>query len=484
MAQEPEQIYCHAVRRVLLLWVLLGACEAENPRNCANGVCEDPDFPFCDIDGAIAGNPHTCIAPSCTPSLPTACQGESSIVCDEQGTGFTSIPCEHGCNRDTFVCNHCTPDAVECVGSSLVTCGPDGDVAQTVSCVAGCGASPEAHCVHIVPKYIPTACDVPTSNSPIDVMGAGMFDTDLSSNCTGGVVVQTGGPELCVVRHSTVTIHASAMMRFIGSRAVALVSDGDLTVDGTVDVSARMDKNGPGGGTTASGGVSNTPNGWGGAGFHTAGGSGGSSTTNGGAGNAGGTSVDPATLTVLVGGPVDGFTMSPSSGGGGGALTLISCRGAVVVSGTINAGGGGGYGGGILLAMLLGGSGGGAGGNVVLQGLDVRVTGRLFANGGSGGAGKPTNQATGANGFDGNAGVMPSPGGAATGTGEGVGGTGGYLNLPGGAGGRYTGAGTSAGGGGGGVGFFQSYTPSNRAAVLTPAEASPAPQPNGTIEAR
>jgi len=287
------------------------------------------------------------------------------------------------------------------------------------------------------------------------------------------------------VRHSAITVHASAMTRFVGSRAIALVSDADLVVDGWLDVSARMEKSGPGGGFTASGGVSNTGSGWGGAGFHTAGGSGGSSTANGGAGNGGSMSVDPAALTVLVGGPIAGFVESTSSGGGGGGLTLISCRGAVVVNGTINAGGGGGYGGAVILTVLIGGTGGGAGGNVVMQGLDVRVTGRLYANGGSGGAGKPTNQTKGADGSDGNYNSLtPSPGGAATGTGEGAGGTGGYLNVAGGAGGRYTTAGTSGGGGGGSVGFFQSYTPAGRPATLSPAQASPAPQPNGMIPTR
>ncbi len=132
----------------------------------------------------------------------------------------------------------------------------------------------------------------------------------------------------------------------------------------------------------------------------------------------------------------------------------------------------------------LGGSGGGAGGNVVFQGADVVITGYLFANGGSGGAGKPSGSGIGAPGYEGERSLVAITGGIGT-AGGGSGGAGGSgTSLPGH--GKLTTMApmSTAGGGGGSVGFFQSYTPAGVTPTLTPSAASPAPQPNGTIPTR
>lgn len=465
-----------------LVSVLIVSCTAPNPRVCRDGTCPDPAYPFCDIDGEINGTANACIAVSCAPMEFAACRGDSAVICAPSGSNYDVTECAAGCSETNEACNACAVDTAACSGDALKTCGPDGLVASSEKCALGCVEAPNPHCRYLQPKYLPDVCDTPASSASLIVSSSGTLDTNLSASCNGGVVVQTGGPEICVVRYGAISLQQGVSLVASGARALAMVSDQDLSIDGFLDVSAEGFDSGPGGGTLRSGGFGASPNGSGGAGFKTAGGSGGSSTMNGGAGNAGAALADPAALTVLVGGPQS----APDPwviGGGGGAATLVSCRGTVLVNGEIHAGGGGGDGGNVFFGTVLGGSGGGAGGNVVLQGAAVAVTGKLFANGGSGGAGKPSDAAKGAKGYEGERAAIVATGALAT-SGEGAGGDGGAGTTLPGSGGRLTIAGASAGGGGGSVGYFQSYTPAGVTPTLTPSAASPAPQPNGTIPTR
>ena len=411
-----------------------------------------------------------------------ACRGDEQVACNSDGSDFEITSCPFGCSESLQACHQCRPDKSTCNGATVNQCGPDGLPASSEVCKLGCTDLPTPHCTYLAPKYLPDICDAAAGLDILRISSSGTFDTNLDSNCTGGVVTQTGGPEICVVRYGTISLEQGGALTVTGARALALVADHDVSIRGYLDLSAEGFDSGPGGGTIRSGALGSTPNGGGGAGFKTAGGAGGSATLNGGAGNGGASSPDPAAFTVLLGGPQtgpDGLFI----GGGGGAATLVSCRGTVDVAGEINAAGGGGAGGAFFLTAPLGGAGGGAGGYVVLQGLAVTVTGKLFANGGGGGAGMRSNQTTGTHGSEGERSSIAASGGAAS-TGEGVGGNGGTDNATPVSGGRLNTAGTSAGGGGGSVGFFQSYTPAGVAATLTPSAASPLPQPNGTIPTR
>ncbi len=311
---------------------------------------------------------------------------------------------------------------------------------------------------------------------------SGTLDTDLDSNCNGGVVMQDAAPPICVLRYGTISITDQSTLSIMGSRVVAFVADGKLDIAGTLDVSANVTVNGPGGGFVISGGGEVCVNGGGGAGFKTAGGSGGDAMTDGGAGNGGAISLDPALLTSLVGGtramPLAPDT--PTSGGGGGGLTLISCRGDVTVEGTIDAGGGGGRSGFVVPfpGCAVGATGGGSGGNVVIQALSINVTGGVFANGGGGGSGRPTDNNTGSNGFDGTRDVLGASGGLPQGPGAGAGGIGGTGTAGPTDGKQSTDPAASGGGGGGSVGFLQTYTPEGVTPILTPAASSPSFQPN------
>ena len=467
----------------------LGCGTKANPQlTCSDGTCSNPDFPFCDVDGVVGGEPNTCLAVSCTPGEFAACDGDQELACNTAGDNYTANACPFGCSAASNGCNQCSANQVACVGNDVHRCDATG--METVeTCAQGCIDTPAPHCAYLEPRYLPEICDMPATSS-LTIDQSGTLDTDLDTNCNGGVVTQAGGPAICVLHYSTITIGAAATLKVASSqnqnmagtgRALALVADDMLDVDGMLDLSADGYVSGPGGGNAFSGGTINAPNGGGGAGSKTDGGAGGSATADGGAANGGASTTDPGALTALLGG-------SKATGGGGGAATLISCHGRVSVTGLIDAGGGGGIGGYHLFSTTPGG-GGGAGGYVVLQGLDVSVTGEMYANGGGGGAGA-NGSGTGTSVQDGHDGslsesVAASGGNAQSGAGSGgAGGIAGIASQQPGNGRRSTVSGDGAGGGGGSVGWLQSYTPAGVTPTLTPSHASPRFQPNANASLR
>ncbi len=432
-----------------------GACTKANPVSCLDGHCSDPELPFCDVDGTLSGTAGTCVAVSCTPGEFLGCREDQAVACASTGENYDLLQCAYGCSAESHGCH-------ACVGTP-----------------AECGA-------RIVPRYVPQACAVASTSGPLTITTSSSLDTSNDTACTGGVVTQTTGPNICVVRADTITVERNRTLTVRGTRALALVADGQLLIDGILDVSADLGVNGPGGGFLKSGSTSVPPAGSGGAGFKTAGASGGNSTTNGGAANGGSAAMDPALLEEIVGGTTSVMsTLSETAGGGGGAVTLISCQGLVSIVGTIDAGGGGGSGGlpDIVHGFAVPAGGGGSGGNVVLQGFAVSVTGELFANGGGGGAGLYFGG--GAAGDDGPKSATSGARGGIAVNGAGTGGAGGFVGNPPEVGIRSTDPSpASAGAGGGSTGFIQTYTPIGVTPLLTPTAVSPAFQVNRAITTR
>jgi len=466
-----------------LLGTLGAGCTTKNPYFCEDGVCIDPARPFCDIDGSVAGDPGVCLAVTCAPEMPSACQGESSVTCNATGTNFDVTPCNHGCNDQTFVCNVCEPSTASCSGDVLESCGEDGVVASTETCTGGCVTSPNAHCAHLTPRYVPDICDSAATSPTFVVSTSGTLDTSLDQNCNGGVVDQPGTRPLCVMRYGTIKITQGATLKLTGTRPVAIVADRDFEIAGAIDASADnmpVGTSGPGGGATLSGSSALGTKAGGGAGFRVAGAAGGGPTADGGGGIGGVASVNPGTFAALIGGPRCGDVAGGiNGGGGGGGVALISCRGTVSVSGVIDAGGGGGFG---SFLTTLGGGGGGAGGYIVIQGMDISVTGQIYANGGAGGAGVGSIQ-----GFPGEDGSLsqsiPANGGPSQG-GSGAGGCGAWDTGPPCTGKAPTSAGRTAGGGGGSTGFIKFYLPTGRNATIAPVGISPPLDPVSPIPLR
>lgn len=416
------------MKRLLLASVLAAGCTKPNPAlSCENGLCTDPVVPFCDVTGSIGGEPNTCIHVSCTPNEFAECRDDKALTCNSSGDDYELVTCPYGCNAEMRGCNECT--------------------------------TPECE-KHIIPRYVPGVCDSLATDEPLTISTATTIDTSDDSQCTF-LVQQAQGVEICVIHHSSITIDRNIVLQIVGTRAVALVADRMLLVDGILDASGRS-SNAPGSDTTVSGGTSGNTIAGGGAGGRVRGGSAGTTTT-GGAANGGAAVMNPLAVTALFG----GARSDDNNGNGGGALTLVSCRGTVDVPGLVDVGGGGGKRGYAVQGTLYKPRGGGAGGTAVLQGMQIRLTGQLFANGGGGGGGG----VVGTDGQPGSRSTSAALGGSESGGADG--GAGGTDSPPGD--GKTNG--TVGGAGGGAAGFLLTYTPSGVTPSLVPMAISPSLEP-------
>lgn len=430
------------------------SCTSPNPTSCLDGFCDDPTLPFCDTDGSFSGTAGICIAVHCTAEAFETCRGNEALTCNAGGNNYDLEICEFGCEPSTG-CRSCDPSTPDCAPT-------------------------------IVPAHIPDGCNEFASTGDLIIDVSRTIDTTLDGSCSGGIITQANGPELCVIHASNITIPRNQTLRVIGKRALALIADHDVTIDGVLDGSGDgQAMQGPGGGLTDSGMDAATPNGGGGSGFLTAGGNGGTPSADGGAGNGGPAENNPAQRLELIGGTrsvADPF-FSAAGGAAGGGITIIACRGSLEVLGTIDVGGGGGQGAFInVFGDVMAAAGGGSGGNLVLQGMTVAVTGQLFANGGGGGAGLNTSIMSAESGENARPSAEPARGGTGL-NGAGSGGAGGTSTAPTN-GRRPTTAGNSAGAGGGSAGFLQTYSPDSNPPELMPQTVSPPLQGHRAVQVR
>jgi hypothetical protein len=433
----------NAMRLLLLLAVVVAAgCTKPNPASCADGHCSDPARPFCDVDGTIGGEANTCISVGCTPNEFVECRQDSALTCNAAGTNYDLLQCEFGCGE---------------------TGCKDPPPCTTPECEK-----------HIIPKYLPTICNTLAAEPSLDITTNTQLNTG-SVNCTK-LVAQTGAPEICVMHYQTITIGSTPTTEYhaYGPRVLALVADYELLVKGVLDIGATAGQ-GPGA-TVQQANVASSNAGYGGVGNQTPGGAGATISTNGGGGNGGAAVASPDTSTLLVAGMLSG-----ASAKGGGGATLISCRGKVTIEGIIDANGGGGTSG---YTDPIGGTysqarGGGSGGNVIIQGMAIDISGKMFANGGGGGGGGGTLNAQ-----DGSPGTRSTAGGGVGGAGDdGAQGGRGASGLAGATSGTKGSGG--GGGGGGGTGWFLTYTPAGvtpNVAFIPAPEFSPPLEPNHTIQ--
>ncbi len=291
------------------------------------------------------------------------------------------------------------PDAVPDAGPDVgPDTGPDGGYAPDVSYPVLSNIEPE---------------EVPESVGDVNLACSRYSEIDVSAGTallcgrrlSFGVVTSTqgaAGVAASVLTVDSLTIATNDTLRLTGDHPVILVVLGDVTIHGTLTVSAQGPHPGPGGDSSECGldgagvdGFSPQQGGSGG-GFTSIGGAGGRPA---GGGPTGGRRNDPnnATPTVPLRGGCgggDGFGPGGEGGGGGGALQ-VSAIGDVYVGGVINAGGGGGNGGG---PMNGSGGGGGTGGVEVIEANrnDLDSGAALRAVGGGGGGGASATEAGGA----------------------------------------------------------------------------------------
>lgn len=133
---KPSMISEHRTmswwRVSLLVAALVSGCTKPNPKSCRDGTCTDPALPFCDVDGALSGEPETCIAVSCTPGEFTACRGDLAITCNGAGTDYDLLQCERGCDETVGGCRMCTPNETVCSNGRVSTCDANGNLTESV----------------------------------------------------------------------------------------------------------------------------------------------------------------------------------------------------------------------------------------------------------------------------------------------------------------------------------------------------------------
>lgn len=398
----------------------------------------------------------------------------------------------------------CTSLVNECNGDVLRFCKEVGGSAIDLTCGWGCIPGSAAHCAHVVPSGSGgvetngvTAADVDGTNlGAVTLIDGETLDSDngrigtngninlhhgTTPGIENGIDFQFRGP-MSIWRFKSLTINGTITV--IGSRPLALVSDGAVTINGVVDARGLCSSYvaGPGGfsggsitGANGSAPVS-TMGGGEGASTSATGGGGGGYGGHGGSGDAamGGSPFGDAQISVLIGGAGGGAGSGGGNfgrgGGGGGALQIISNdRVVVVAAGGINAGGCGGKAG---TGNADSGGGGGAGGTILVEAPIVTVGGVLAVNGGGGGGGGGGNAKPGANGT---LSRTPAAGGDPDGNMEqgGPGAAGGAAAGPGG-------NGTNPGGGGGAIGRIRINTRGGSGVDITNATLSPAPTDTDT----
>ena len=339
-----------------------------------------------------------------------------------------------------------------CSGNSLVACS--GGAETTTPCALGCITDPSPHCGVMVPSNVgETTWDPGAADLQIEESNA-TYDTTACANLgavRASIVDQPDAPQLCVLFAGAVRVTPGGRLQVVGSRPLVVLANDEARIEGTIDVSARLVRPGPGGfgggnatandGAGPAGGIAGEHQGL----YSDGGGGGGGACGVGGRGGDSPMALFSSTPTALGGeggGPIDAsWELSPLFGGsgggrgrgtidssgasggfggaGGGALQIASAV-RVRLSGSILAGGGGGAGGtnrGIGDNWGSGGAGG-AGGAVLLEAPEIRFDpgGRVVVTGGGGGAGV----VSGVNGPNGQDGYLAPTGRAAGGTSAGL----------------------------------------------------------------
>lgn len=305
------------------------------------------------------------------------------------------------------------------------------------------------------------------------------------ANCDTIIAQPGGGASLCLIAARTIAIASNAQLTARGPNPLLLVATETMTIDGTIDVSSRLNVSIPGAGadTTCASPAGKNATAFDGAGGGGAGGSFGTKGGNGGTGrtpnNATPGGIAPAAQVPTTlrggcaggrGGEADGGGGDGAGGAGGGAVYLIAGI-SLSITGTINASGSGGAPGVAGQYAMGGAGGGGSGGMIGLDAPSITVTGTVFANGGGGGGGGGDEpQRPGQPGSSPTTALIPAAGGSGGNGGGGRGGQGSVLTDPGDTGNNGIGPYCSGGGGGGGAGVIRVFgvPPGSLGGVFSP----------------
>lgn len=384
--------------RAIALSVVVACTKANPAAHCENGTCTDPNFPFCDVNGIVGGEPGACVAVTCTPDQFAECRDSSEVRCNATGNNYEIVQCERGCDAAADGCHLCNPNETACTNGKVATCDAVGTVVSQQACPLGCFED-QPRCRDIVPSNgLAKYRDQVSAPPPLDLADATINTTNGDVMTASGVVIvpsalvpaPSGGSPIRVIVASSVQLKNVEVTAYTAQGgkgpALAIIATGDVTIEGTLN--AFDPENPSAGGVALLGCVGGagarrdetggfvSMSGGGGGGHATAGGTGGEifgRLNAGAAGLASGTE----SLVPLRGG-CDG-----SNSAGGGAIQITSSTN-VTVNGVINVNGSG------ALEDSYGIGGGGAGGGILLEAptVELGATAKLLANGGGGASGQ------------------------------------------------------------------------------------------------
>lgn len=282
-------------------------------------------------------------------------------------------------------------------------------------------------------------------NTELDTSTLAVRPNPLPDGVTLTMGTQDSGGEVAILRLHDFKINMMRTLTVKGTRPLFILSNHHVTIDGILDVGAKLNVPGPGGFGAGMGpgagkisihddgtGTGYDDSGAGGGSFGTAGAPGGSIGA-----FAGGLAGDPYEIgNQLRGGSSGGLAgvCANQPGAGGGALLLYAKdRIRINRNGIITSGGGGGAGG-LGAGCATGasaGAGGGSGGAIWLQTAKLEGDGTVAANGGGGGGGSFSTSGNGRVGEDGKPSttMVAAGGGAAAGGESTAGGSGAVKNI-------------------------------------------------------
>lgn len=392
----------------LLVWGLV-ACTKPNPaKYCADGTCSDPRYPFCDVSGAIAGEPGSCIASACTADEFVECRGDVEVRCNPEGTNYNLVTCERGCDAQAGGCRLCNAGETACTNGQVATCDETGRIVAGETCPLGCFED-QPRCREIDPSnglgayldMVSSAPDLDLENAQFNPQtGEVRNNFALISVPSFLVSAPSGGVEVRVFVANSVRITQAIALTgsdSVPGPAFALLAKSDISVTGRLWAtfsagSASMLAGCSGGNGAINNGCSYSSSAGGGGGFGTNGAKGGDVTNNSNPGGPAGIANGNERLVPLRGGCQggrvnDGGTpLLMRGGGGGGAIQLVS-RTRINIDGQVNVegeqGGTEDYDNPLGNLVL---TGGGSGGAILLEAPSVNLgaSAHLAARGGDG----------------------------------------------------------------------------------------------------
>src|SRR5689334_21210820 len=171
---SPMKSRERAACAVLALAALAACTTQRNPRYCGDGVCIDPAYPFCDVDGMFGDLEQQCVAVDCTPDAFVACRGDDELRCNATGTDYDLTRCELGCDTSGG-CRLCAPSQTACTNGRVATCNAAGDVISSEACPLGCFED-QPRCRELAPSnglgryldMVPSPPDLALVNAVLD----------------------------------------------------------------------------------------------------------------------------------------------------------------------------------------------------------------------------------------------------------------------------------------------------------------------------